>query len=1343
MQHSSAMPPYGSNRISLEDTQSPLRRLLKRNIRSLIGVVYILVAGGVGVALGTWSVTDPSLSHATDAPVANALGSSGAIIADLLMQAFGLGALVLLFPAFIVGARLFWKGFTGLTRRRVLSWLLAILFGAGLIALIPPNEQWPLPTGLGGFIGDWVVSIPTVFTDSLHKNMQNILLIGMFGGPAALLLLHSCGWLGKLENPYALDGEYGADSGYLAGEEEDEDEDSRLSATMGALTHWRLMAGAYLARVFARKPAEPQYANIDEFADEPLEYAAASETASERKTRIYLPEEPEYEDDYQQVGGENDAAGMGELSHDSPRVVAAQNDVNPGLLGRFKQNVEKRFAKPKKDDPYELHEMAQELPLDVAALDDGRGYERTVQADDDHAYRDDAARNDGLIEQEALDYGQNDFGVEIEGPSVTPSFVRDHSERADSLGALDARDPEATFAQNSDENLAQGDDSSEQIKAIVDHHVPTAELPYTVTNEIAENEEPHDTENLSDEVEMPKFIREAIAVMEAEKAQKQVEPSTVTAPKLKIVETVKEHVAPDESVSAAQKYDEENLTQLIPQASVDLPADELLQEADEADNEPNYEMAARDAMAPVIAQDTDLAATELMDVPLGDEALTLEDTNTEVAPQLDYNSYLEEQNAYDEDEVEEIEAAFDHDSQEAFAELEGNALEEQPEEEWEHEAQRPEDAAGEDEALDFAPERMVNQINEEPPRKSRSGFNLLGLFSRKMPEAAPANDLELQKQQLARPSLGAATKAMPLRPANDVHNSNKPQGVSQSEAAVNTHLQATPKVPAGSKVPETATQAGGGVGTRAPVESRAENQPAANGQPRRNFAVISSEYEYPPIGMLARPTDTGRFRLTSDALEQNARNLEGVLEDFGVRGEIIAVRPGPVVTLYELEPAPGIKSSRVIGLADDIARSMSAISARVAVIPGKNAIGIELPNAKRQTVFLRELLESNDFKQSKGKLALSLGKTINGEPVIADLARMPHLLVAGTTGSGKSVSVNTMILSLLFRLSPDQCKLIMIDPKMLELSIYDGIPHLLTPVVTDPNKAVVALKWTVREMEDRYKKMSKMGVRNIDGFNTRVEQAKTKGERFTRTVQTGFDRHTGEPIFEEEELPLEKMPYIVVVVDEMADLMMVAGKDIEGAIQRLAQMARAAGIHIIMATQRPSVDVITGTIKANFPTRISFQVTSKIDSRTILGEMGAEQLLGMGDMLYMAGGGKTKRVHGPFVSDDEVEAVVQHLKAQGTPQYLAEVTEGGDEGEGGYDALSKGSGNASNDLFDQAVAIVARDRKASTSYIQRRLSIGYNRAATLIERMEEEGIIGPANHAGKREILLPDHEGSI
>ena len=501
-----------------------------------------------------------------------------------------------------------------------------------------------------------------------------------------------------------------------------------------------------------------------------------------------------------------------------------------------------------------------------------------------------------------------------------------------------------------------------------------------------------------------------------------------------------------------------------------------------------------------------------------------------------------------------------------------------------------------------------------------------------------------------------------------------------------------------------------------------------------------TRFELPSLELLGEPKKANRLpEFAPELLEDNARRLEGVLEDFGVRGQIINVRPGPVVTLYELEPAPGIKSSRVISLADDIARSMSAISARVAVVAGRNVIGIELPNPKRETVYLRELMQTESFIKNNTTLALALGKNIGGEPIFADLARMPHLLIAGTTGSGKSVGINTMILSLLYRLPPDKCKLIMIDPKMLELSVYEGIPHLLAPVVTDPRKAVVALKWAVREMEDRYKKMSKTGVRNVDGYNAKLAQMAAKGEKLSRTVQTGFDPESGKPIFEQEDLDLSPMPYIVVIIDEMADLMMVAGKDIEGAVQRLAQMARAAGIHVVMATQRPSVDVITGTIKANFPTRISFQVTSKIDSRTILGEQGAEQLLGQGDMLYMAGGGRISRLHAPFVTDSEVEEIVNHLKSQGTPEYVEAVTEESEEepyseAGGGGTGFEGGSGD---ELYDQAVAVVLRDRKVSTSYVQRRLQVGYNKAASLIERMEKEGLISSANATGKREILVP------
>ncbi len=517
-------------------------------------------------------------------------------------------------------------------------------------------------------------------------------------------------------------------------------------------------------------------------------------------------------------------------------------------------------------------------------------------------------------------------------------------------------------------------------------------------------------------------------------------------------------------------------------------------------------------------------------------------------------------------------------------------------------------------------------------------------------------------------------------------------------------------------------------GKRAEHERQATLDLAPNGQP-----IL------PPIELLVKAPAIKTETIDEEALAKNARMLEAVLEDYGVRGQIVQVRPGPVVTLYELEPAPGIKASRVIGLADDIARSMSAISVRVAVVPGRSVIGIELPNIKAETVYLRELLDSPAYEKHSGRLALALGKDIGGEAVVADLARMPHLLIAGTTGSGKSVGINTMILSILYRMSPDRCKFIMVDPKMLELSVYDGIPHLLAPVVTDPRKAVLALKWTVREMESRYQKMSKLGVRSIEGYNARILEAREKGERLVRKVQTGFDPETGEPIIEEQPFDLNELPLIVVIVDEMADLMLVAGKDIEASVQRLAQMARAAGIHIIMATQRPSVDVITGTIKANFPTRISFQVTSKIDSRTILGEGGAEQLLGRGDMLYMAGGGRVTRVHGPFVSDEEVERVVSALKSRAEPDYIDEITEDGVEGSGGGAGLTGDDDDAGSgdQLYDQAVALVTREKKASTSFVQRHLQIGYNRAARIIERMEQEGVVGTANHVGRREVLAP------
>jgi S-DNA-T family DNA segregation ATPase FtsK/SpoIIIE len=505
---------------------------------------------------------------------------------------------------------------------------------------------------------------------------------------------------------------------------------------------------------------------------------------------------------------------------------------------------------------------------------------------------------------------------------------------------------------------------------------------------------------------------------------------------------------------------------------------------------------------------------------------------------------------------------------------------------------------------------------------------------------------------------------------------------------------------------------------------------------QERLPLLDTGWNFPSLDLLKAAPARISSGPSDDALQSNARLLETVLQDYGVQGKIVEIRPGPVVTLYELEPAPGIRSARVVGLADDIARSLSVVAVRIATVSGRNVIGIEVPNARRETVYLSELLGSTTWEAQGGKLNLALGKDISGAPIIADLARMPHLLIAGTTGSGKSVGVNAMIMSLLFRHSPEQCRLILIDPKMLELSVYDGIPHLMAPVVTEPAKAVAALKWVVREMERRYRSMSQLSVRNIAGYNDRVAEARAKGEVVTRRVQTGFDAETGKPVFEDQPLALEALPFIVVFIDEMADLMMVAGKEIEIAVQRLAQMARAAGIHVIMATQRPSVDVITGTIKANFPTRISFQVISKFDSRTILGEQGAEQLLGQGDLLYMAGGGRITRVHGPFVSDREVEEVVAFLREQGEPVYLDEVTEPMDDDTAALPGLSGGNGGAEGNLYDQAVSLVAREGKASTSFIQRHLQIGYNRAAKLIEQMEKEGVVSPANHVGKREVLV-------
>jgi S-DNA-T family DNA segregation ATPase FtsK/SpoIIIE len=560
------------------------------------------------------------------------------------------------------------------------------------------------------------------------------------------------------------------------------------------------------------------------------------------------------------------------------------------------------------------------------------------------------------------------------------------------------------------------------------------------------------------------------------------------------------------------------------------------------------------------------------------------------------------------------------------------------------------------------------------------------------------------------------------------------------------HSRTKPKI-SGSREPQESPPVQDPVIPQVQSDSKVDNKTDASSKTlsasQKNFRFSESgEWELPPADLLQDiPSDNPNYKPDESILRKNAGMLRNVLSDFNVRGEIVSIHPGPVVTLYELEPAPGIKTSRIISLSDDIARSMSAVSVRCAVVPGRNVIGIELPNRTRQTVYLRELLATKEFQKSHARLPLILGKNIGGQPIIGDLTKMPHLLVAGTTGSGKSVSVNTMILSLVYKLPPEKCRFIMIDPKMLELSVYDDIPHLLSPVVTEPGKAIISLKWTVQEMENRYRAMSKLGVRNIEGYNARLREARRKGEVLTRRIQTGFDAGTGKPVYEEQPLDLTELPYIVVVVDEFADLMLVASKDVDAAIQRLAQMARAAGIHLIMATQRPSVDVITGVIKANFPTRISFSVTSKVDSRTILGENGAEQLLGMGDMLYMESGGRITRVHGPFVSDNDVENVTTYLKAQGEPNYVEEVTE--EENIEGGEVMSalfgESGGDKVDEFYDEAVAYIVREGKVSVSFIQRGFNIGYNRAAKIVEEMERQGVISKPSRTGKREILVSDY----
>ncbi|MFT8656651.1 MAG: DNA translocase FtsK [Acetobacter papayae] len=629
----------------------------------------------------------------------------------------------------------------------------------------------------------------------------------------------------------------------------------------------------------------------------------------------------------------------------------------------------------------------------------------------------------------------------------------------------------------------------------------------------------------------------------------------------------------------------------------------------------------------------------------------------------------------------------------------------------------------------YAIPRAQRSAHSTPATPPESGTALVLHHSAQAPEAAPIAP--------------SHTDLTPYRPVTNTGHNEAEDGFSPALARSNADAP-SPLAPQQAAPTQAEPSRNGLLGRLFAAGRRdATDTPTAGGQTGRAGAERRrTGWELPPISLLRPAPAHARLGPSPDALNATALMLEQTLADYGVQGKITGMSAGPVVTLYEFEPAPGIRSARVIGLADDVARSLSVLSVRIATVPGRNVMGIEVPNQTRETVYLSELLDQPSWRQEAGQLPLALGKDIAGETVLSDLARMPHLLVAGTTGSGKSVGVNAMILSLLFRFSPEECRLIMIDPKVLELSIYDGIPHLLTPVVTDPPDAVKALKWVVREMDRRYRTMAHLQVRNIAGYNARAAEALADGEVVVRRVQTGFDPETGTPVFEEQSVSLNPMPYIVVIIDEMADLMMTAGKEIDACVQRLAQKARAAGIHVIMATQRPSVDVITGTIKANFPTRISFQVISKFDSRTILGEQGAEQLLGQGDMLFMQGGGRITRVHGPFVADHEVEQVVGFLKEQGEPVYDEDVlSEPADEAPSGGSSSRGNSENGEADLYTEAVSIVTQEGKASTSFIQRHLSIGYNRAAKLIEQMEKEGVISRADHVGRRKVLVgPNRE---
>ncbi|ORE95262.1 DNA translocase FtsK [Stappia sp. 22II-S9-Z10] len=1160
----------------------------RRAIGTLTGVVLLVLSVVLAIALATWTVSDPSLTHSTDAPVRNWMGGFGAAFADPVMQLFGIAAPLLILPLPLWGLRLVSGRPVGWTPGRIAAGLAALMLAPGFVNVFPVTEAWPLPLGLGGVIGS---VHHFVWADVV--GISSGTLLGFLGGVTGLLagvaLVSAIAPVRRRERPADLGftirrsrmepDDYGLDDT----DTYEGDAASRLAELSGAVTHGFMMLRTRLMGPALRRRSRGARANGEAGARRPaaargapsMRALAEDEQAPFDEAQVYRPRRP--------VRARAEAAAPAFEFEDEDGLY------DDDFIQEGAAEAPVRQPRPAADDVLPERRQTRQAPREAAARREAREPSR------DEAQ---AERGGGAARRMA---------AAAAAQAVT--FARP------------LRGPAAKLAE-----------------------LPAA--PGTA----------------------------AAATVAAAAAGGAVAGAAVAAGA-----AARQRAAVSDKVSGdAGTWDEDLYDQDV--------HDEDRGESpgyDETDDDHPHDVAAAGGAA--------YAAPGGLE-PIEEAELAEEDDRV----LLDHPSDLPQRGAYAEEEGYAEEGGYDDDLDD-----------------------------------DRSPRPAAYHAADDGYADEHDYADEEGYADDEGDYADEDDDVPAARDPRAPARYAAAADDADDDDADD-YGYDEDEDDNGFDGAAQGYVEQGGFVPGDSRV---TPQAGAMKPGRRIVR---EAQPSFLG---------SGEYEFPPLTLLASPpADRSDRELTEDALEANARVLEGVLADFGVKGVIINVRPGPVVTLYELEPAPGIKSSRVIGLADDIARSMSAVSARVAVIPGKNAIGIELPNTRRVTVYLRELLASADFERTKHKLPMCLGKNIGGEAVIADLARTPHMLVAGTTGSGKSVSINTMILSLLYHHKPEHCRIILIDPKMLELSVYDGIPHLLTPVVTDPKKAVTALRWAVREMEDRYRKMAKLGVRNIDGYNARLKEAGREGEPLTRLVQTGFDKHTGEAIFEEEVLDLSPMPFIVIIVDEMADLMMVAGKDIEGLIQRLAQMARAAGIHVILATQRPSVDVITGTIKANFPTRISFAVTSKIDSRTILGEMGAEQLLGMGDMLYMAGGGRIQRVHGPFVADGEVEDVVAHLKTQGTPDYLHEVLEDDEEEEDGSGGAGGASGvdamSESEDLYDRAVALVLRDRKASTSYVQRRLSIGYNRAATLIERMEKEGVVSPANNAGKRDILVPA-EGEV